>query len=708
MKIIPVKVFTKHHSRVINRNKWYALLMGSPLSAITTVLCAVALLSAAGNGYPAEKTAEPSTASAPGPIVPLENKAKVDYDAVPALRGEYFLIERPRIGLLGSFKYDSETVNNRGEERESSVFEFREGFTVATRGWMYHPALFLFDVQVEPQWSQIDESGDGPKSDDTRFFIPGYSLDGTLLPEKPYTLHIFADRHEDNLVAAFTNQSTVELDSYGADLSLKNRTLPSFFRYQHLQRIQEGFFISEEDRDDFRADVFHQKGNSDTRLNVQYIDSLQTSGETTSDVQNSFNYLSNTWRFDSDPTRRLTSTVNYNKTTDEDFTSSNLRLLERLYYTHRKNLWSKLSLLYDRHEVDLFEEETASLGGNVKHLLYENLTTTLSADAARKTFPDSDENIYESGLHFDYLRDIPWGSLNATTGLDSVYTERSGNVGQLAASNVPLVLANGDAPFLRDEFIDRDSIRVTDSTRTIVYIRDQDYTIEDVGTFVRIRRTFFGAIQNNQTVLVSYRFTGDSGFDDNLISQSYGTTLNLFSAVRLSYNFFNTSQQIVSGIEPVTPVDDTIHRAVLQLFWKWSETRFSYEDFSTSTAPSRNTWRAEETLTANPTKNLALQLSGYFGETGFSEDIARDEFHGVTSNILWSPAYWARTGVEGWYDQVSGERTDSSVGGLLSFLELYYGKWRCNLSHRYLDSDDQLRDFQRTEHRFLVKLLREL
>lgn len=664
----------------------------------------------AGKGYPAENVVEGerSTDSAPAAIVPLEKIENVQSDGVSALRGEYFLIERPRVGLLGSLEYDSETVNSRGVERESSVFEYREGFTVATRGWLYHPALFLFDVQVDPQWSQIEESGDSPQSDETRFFLPRYSLDGTFLPEKPYTLHVFADKYEDNLVSAFSNQSIVEIDSYGADVSLKNRTLPSFFKYLHLQRIQDGFFINEEDRDDFTADIFHQKGNSDTRFNVQYIDSLQTSGETTSDVQNSFNRLSNTWRFGGDPTKRLKSTIYYNRTAAEEFTSSNLRLLERLYYTHKKNLWSDLSILYDKREIDLFEEETATLGGKLYHLLYENLTTRLSAEATRNTFPDGHENVFKDGLQFDYLRNIPWGSLNATAGVASAYTGRSGNVNLLAVSNVPLVLVNGDPPFLAQEFIDKDSIRVTDNTGTIVYIRDQDYTIEEVGSFIRIRRTFFGAINNNQTVLVSYRFTGDSGFDDHLLSQSYGTTLNLFSVARLSYNYFSASQHVVSGIEPATPVDDVIQRTVLQLFWKWSETRLSYEDFSMSTGPSRNTRRAEENLTVNPTKDLALHLSGYYGETDFSEDIGQDEFYGISSNIVWSPVHGARTGVEGWYDWVAGENEDSSVGGLLSFLELYYGKWRCNLSYRYRDTEDQLRDFQRTEHFYLMKLTREL
>ncbi len=675
--------------------------MGRPKIILKGALLATALLPAAGYGDPPAEGARPA-------IVPLENTAREHSGGTAALRGDYYLIERPQIGLLGSFKYDSETVTSRGEKQQSRVLDYREGFAVATKGWLYHPALFLFDLQAAPQWSQIDESGDGLRSDETQFFIPSYSLDGTLLPEKPYTLHVFANRYEDNLVAAFTNQSTVELDRYGADLSLKNKTLPSFFRYLHLQRLQEGFFISEEDRDDFSADIFHQKGNSDTRLYSQYIDSLQTSGETVSSVRNSFNRLSNTWRFDGDPTRRLTSTVNYHRTEDEDFTNSDLRFLERLYYTHRKNLWSQLSLLYDKQEINLFEEEKASLGGELNHLLYENLTTTLTADATRNTFADSHEDVYEGGLRFDYLRGIPWGSINATAGWESVYTARSGDVGQHSVTGEPHVLANGTASFLKNEFVDPDSIRVTDSARTIVYIRDQDYTVEEVGSFVRIRRTFFGAINNNQTVLVSYRFTGDSGFDDNLFSQSYGATVNLFSAARLSYNYFNLSQQVVSGIEPARPIDDVIQRTVLQLFWRWSETRFSYEDFSTSTSPSRTTWRAEEILTVKPARTLSVQLSGYYGETGFSGDIARDEFYGTTSNVLWSPFYWARTGIEGWYDWVAGEGQDSSVGGFHSFLETSYGKWRCNLSYRYRDSEDSLRDFERTENYVLLKIIREL
>ena len=681
--------------------------MGRPLFIIVGALFAAALLPAAGFGNPAEGAAAPPRDSAPPPIVPLKNKES-QTDGTAALRGDYYLMERPKIGVLGSFEYDSETVTSGGERQESRVLDFREGFTVATKGWLYHPALFLFDLQAAPQLSQINESGDGPRAEESRFFIPSYSLDGTLLPEKPYTLHVFANRYEDNLVAAFTNQSTVELDRYGADLSLKNRTLPSFFRYLHLQRLQEGFFISEEERDDFSADVFHQQGNSDTRLSLQYIDSLQTSGETVSAVRNSINRLSNTWRFAGDPSRRLTSTVNYHRTEDQDFTSSYLRFLERLYYTHSQNLWSELSLLYDRQEINLFEEEKASVGGKLNHLLYENLTTTLSADATRNTFPDSHEDVYEGGLRFDYLRGIPWGSVNATAGWGSVYTGRSGEIGQLSVSNEPHVLVNGAASFLKNEAVDPESIRVTDSTRTIVYIRDQDYTVEESGSFIRIRRTFFGAIDNNRTVLVSYRFTGDSGFDDHLFSQSYGATLNVFSAARLSYNYFNAAQHVVSGIEPERPIDDVHQRTVLQLFWKWSETRFSYEDFSTSTSPSRTTWRAEEILTVKPARTLSLQLSGYYGETGFSGDIARDEFYGTASNILWSPVYWARTGVEGWYDRVTGEGQDTLVGGLHSFLETSYGKWRCNLSYRYRDSEDRLRDFERTENYFLVKLIREL
>jgi hypothetical protein len=693
---------------VILRSNRYAPLMRRRLSPIHIAALALAFLLIAGNGAPGENEGQGSAGGAAPAIVPLEKGEQVQYGRVPALRGPYFLLERPKIGVLGSFEFDSETVINRGVERESRVFEYREGLTVATRGWLYHPALLRFDVQLDPQWSQIDVGGDGSQAAGSEFFIPSYSLDGTLLPEKPYSLHLFADRREDNLVAAFTNQSTVQTDSYGADLSLKSTTLPAFFKYQHLQRTQESFFINDEERDDFRADLFHYQGNSDTRLNLQYIDSLQTSGETTSDVRNSFNRLTNTWRFASDPTRRLTSTINHRQTEDTDFTSSNLRLLERLYYTHAKNLWSDLHVLYDQREIDLFEEETASIGGKLTHLFYENLTSALSTGATHNSFPDSHENVYEGGLHFDYRRDIPWGSVSATAGLDSRYTERSGNVGLLAVSNVPLVLANGTPPFLEQEFIEEDSIRVTDNTGTLVYIRDQDYIVEQVGTFVRIRRAFSGAIANNQTVLVSYRFRGDSEFDDNLLSQSYGTTVNLLRVARLSYNYFNRSQQLASGVEPVTPVDDVIQRMVLQLFWRWSETRLSYEDFSTSTAPARNTWRAEETLTANPVKSLSLQLSGYFGETDFTENIDRDEFYGLTSTIRWTPVHWLKTGLEGSHDWIAGEGEESSVDGLRSFFELYYGKWRYTISYRYRDSDDELGDFERTEHNFLIKLVREL
>gem|GEM_PF-781078 len=641
-------------------------------------------------------------------IVPLPRKEVTTVNDDTWISGDRFALSYPKLGLSSMFLMDNETLHSNGADRQSSVYEFREGFSVATNGWLVHPAFLALNLRLDPQWSQVGGNGDGPSPDDPSLFLGSYATQATFLPRKIYTLQFFADRTEENLISTFANQTNVDTDTYGANLTYKWKRLPTFVNYQHLNRNQDGFFTTEEQRDDFRLNTSNQYGNFDTRLSLQYIDSQQSSDIEDTNLKDFNSRLDNSWRFKADPNRLLYSDLSYRTSEDDDFSRTDLRLLERLYLKHRKYLRTNSSFLFQKLETDQFSEDRYRLDSELTHLLYENLTTTVFGSGERHNFDDGNETAYTGALDFDYRRDIPWGTLGATAVVRDIYTIRSGEQGLQVVNNESQVLNGGQGTFLNQEFVDADSIRVTDSTGTIVYLRNLDYIVEQTGTFIRLRRTLLGNIADNQTVLVSYRFAGSPGFDDNVVSQSCGANLFFFSTLRLSYNYFHRNQQVIAGPEPISPIDDTVQRTALQLLYRWTEFRLSFEDFQTTTSPARTTWRAEEIFNVKVAGGIGLRLSGYYGETDFAGPLGLETFYGTASSLSWTPTHWTKAGFEGHVDWVDSDTIASVNGGALAYWQLLYGRWQAKLSYRYRQTLEDRDDFQRTEQRVLLTIERTL
>ena len=143
--------------------------------------------------------------------------------------------------------------------------------------------------------------------------------------------------------------------------------------------------------------------------------------------------------------------------------------------------------------------------------------------------------------------------------------------------NLPAIeshtLTTGGVALLSNKNVDMASIVVTSSDRSIVYIKDFDYTLEVIGTLVRISRTSFGAIAEGQSVVVNYMYLSNPAFDDALYSQSYGLGLDLWSALRIDYRYTHGRQDFLGGIRPDVLTDDTSQSLEADLTWRWSSTR---------------------------------------------------------------------------------------------------------------------------------------
>jgi hypothetical protein len=134
----------------------------------------------------------------------------------------------------------------------------------------------------------------------------------------------------------------------------------------------------------------------------------------------------------------------------------------------------------------------------------------------------------------------------------------------------------------------------------------------------------------------------------------------------------------------------------------------SYDIYETLLSSARSTWRVNEELKFKPTRRFHLDFSGYLGNTTFKYSDQKEDFYRAATKITWYPAYWYRTGFEAYQYEISGNIQDASNAGVLAFIDLNYGRWTCNLSYRYLDHIDEIRDFDRARQGFMARVTRAI
>jgi len=624
--------------------------------------------------------------------------------------GRYFFIERPLLGLGLSYEYEHETRTGPDSETEDTLHEFWQWLNIESAGWIYHPALFSYSFGFQPQMKQQIEIHDPGDRGSSKYYLEAYNLDATLLQLKPYTLHMFGRRHQDPVGNVFTGTTEAETDTYGADLSLKYQVLPTTLSYSHIDASQRGYYSSDEDRDDYRLFMRHNRKKSTTQLNANYSDNVRTSDGVTTRTKSTNNELRNDYNITDDRRIVLNSNLTYRWTDSNAFESSNLRLFERLNWQHRPKLRSNYRFIYDSQDTDTFDRETTTLGAGLTHQLYENLTTRIDANAFFSDFTGGQEDSYDGSIDFSYRRPVPWGAINLDAGFGADYTTRQYDTEDeyIAIINEPHVLRDADITLLNNENVDQDSVVVTDSTGSITYVENTDYTLEAMGSFTRIIRTTFGAIANGQLVLVDYRYFSQPAYDDIVYGQKYGLSFQFRDAMRLAYNFYRADQDILSGTPPDNPVDDTIHRAEARLWWRWTDTRLLFEDSDRRSSISTSSWRAEEQLIFRPDPRLFLSLTGHFGFTRIKENDETNETYGLSAEADWQPKPWWRLHLESYGTRISGDSEKTLDVGLYAVSEANYRIWTSRVSYRFVNQEDDITDQGRRTHKFIFELIRRL
>jgi hypothetical protein len=578
-----------------------------------------------------------------------------------------------------------------------------------TRGYVYHPALFKFNISLEPELRQTIEKRDreGSDSDSGNELKMSYNIDATFLEKKPYTLKLYAQRRDGEIKSAFAETTQTEYTSYGGNLQLKYRSLPTTFIYNHSSSEQSGFFNLDEDRDEFTINSRHKAGKSQTTLDATYTETDRTSGEVRGETKTSNTDLRNHYDITGDQRVGLRSSLSYRTTDSDNQDTTTFNANSNLDWRHTRNLSSNYRAGYSRQEqADGFVNKQALFGAGLRHQLYENLTTNFQGEAILEDFTGGSKDRYGGNLDLNYTRRIPWGRLNINLGYDLAYVTRENPEDPIQVTDEPQQLLDSEVTVLDNENVETDTIVVTDITNAIIYVENQDYTLEQIDTFTRIIREPLGNIANGQTVLVDYAYIPDPSYDDITFGQNYGINFLLWSALTLDYSFSRAEQNTVSGTPPPNPTDDTTHRAEARLKWRWTDSRLTYEDIDKSSGLGSTGWSAMEILRFRPWRRLLFSLVGHFGRREVKDINETTETYKLRSKADWFVSRWSKLSVEGFYDNVDGDSTRTVQTGLGTELELVFRIWRGRMRYSFSLEENKIANEDRRNHYFLIELFR--
>jgi hypothetical protein len=622
-------------------------------------------------------------------------------------QSRYYFIKRPTMGGQLSYEFKDVSRTQNGTTDTTTNHKFTERISFATAGWVYHPAFMEYSLMIEPELNQEKEEINPGETARTSSFTPDYSMTATFLKTKPYTLDIFANRLQEPVWAAFSGNTESIVDSYGANGQLKLKALPTTLGYTHTETNQSGFYTSHNIHEDFNLSSQHQSAKSDTRLTSTYSDDQRNSEGFDTQIKTLNNSLFNSYHLTDDNKVQLDSSLNYMTQETNWFETQNINFRENLSWHHRPDLQSNYSVIHTRLETDDSNSDLTSLEARLTHLLYENLTTNVGSRTHQYNYSGGKENAADGFLDFSYRRPFSWMTLNLLSGWDYLYTDRSGLTSADAmVTNEIHGISLSQEIYLNNYNVEPNSIIITNTAGTIVYIENIDYSVEKINDYVRISRLPFGSITDGQSVSVNYRYLRNSDYDDALLTENYGINFNLWHDWRFFYNFLRIKQNILSGQAPQNLVDDTIQKTEIRYDLDWSNTSLSYEDNNRLSAPAFTRREFQETLYYRSQWQFYVSLKGYFGQTDYKDRDETKEYYGGVTTFDWMLSRWCKLRVEGFYEMTNGNFEKTENNGVKSSLEFRYRIWTARLSYELTDQNDLMSDSQRTEQLARLELIR--
>ena len=423
-------------------------------------------------------------------------------------------IQKPRGSIFVRGQLEKDNRKSGDVTSRETFWMFQEGVETRINGYVYHPNLMDWQADLRFGLHQEQTEIDGQKlpADTT---LLGFDLRGLFLKKKPLSMRIFAKHDESRRDRDFRESVDVEEDRYGLELLQSGPIRASLLgeristdEEDELSREREDTLharFSVEDRRDknwFTKFTYDRYDTDETTVFSPTLAGVSTRQETL-DVRDEVD-ISNAWKFG--PGKRKHTLDGQVRLIERKgaFDSSDRTAQEKLNLVHSRTFSSFYRAEYESTKLPDEETETVSGEMGVEKKFYASLDLRARVIGRDHDFMGGFEKTYGGFFDAKYRKRTPIGRYGSSLTLGREQREQKSGTGQQFIRGESVDLKAFTFVALKGVNIQAESVVVSNMARTIVYVRDIDYTLRITGALTEIARFPGTAIPDGATVLVDY------------------------------------------------------------------------------------------------------------------------------------------------------------------------------------------------------------
>ena len=524
-------------------------------------------------------------------------------------------------GVYAEGRFEETSFGNSGTSVTYNSIFFGPSFGLSTEGSIYHPYLCRFSLNSEGAygWAQDTITSAAGTSERTRMEYLGRIVGSAdILANKPYNANLFGTYDHSFRDYDFFSRVTVDTVQYGGKVAYEHGPFIVGLNYTHHEEDSSGLVGSSTSEEDVTTlQARHQRDHGVTTASYTYNQFTREDIGRIGTGENHSISIADAERFGSREQFTLNTSASYYLRNSSDEPNDEITANANLGIDHRPNLSSYYDVNYYRYVSDRFTSDSYSGQAQLRHRLYDSLTSTLIALASDSEFSD----VASSGY-----------SRRFGAGFSEAYTKTLGPDHRLVINNSAIVehvdqqsvttIENerhsfaesvGGSPlgsfFLNQPRVLQMTIVVTDSADTPPpFVFGIDYDIRTLGSRTIIERLAGSRIPEDAVVLVDYHTEPTQAGSYEGLDEIFQIRFDLFQNFWGVYGRFN----LYANNAPTNMHVPTVTSYALgtDISWRWLRAGAEYEIYM-SDESDYNSMRLFQSFSFRPddASTLGLEVS---------------------------------------------------------------------------------------------------
>ncbi len=616
-------------------------------------------------------------------------------------------------GIYAEGDHDESKIKGSGDSSTYERLFVGPSLGMTLDGSIYHPNLVKLHVNTDGAYGWSNDN-----HEEEYEYLGRFNGVADIFSEKPLNASVFGDYDHSYRDYDFFSRTMVDTWRYGGRLAYTQGPWHFLSTYTHRKEDNQSRAFTFVDsagntvRDDglttskddtVTADLRHERDAGGTTANYTFNQYSRQDFGSTGDGRDHTVSLADSQNFGNHNQHSLLVSASYFKR-DNNFEPSNEYMAHgNLDLEHRSNLDSIYDFTFDRYELDNYRSDNYNGFANLRHRLYESLTSTLILQGANNEVSEVGGEGYTrrigGGFSESYSKQL---GLNHRLHLgNTLIAEHVETLGASSIANEAHTFGANAPPnsfFLDQPYVKQSTIQVFSVGRTQQFVENLHYRVLREGASTRIERLNAVPPMDN-SVIVDYEVATISDGSYDTLNESFTARLDLWNN---TWGIYGRVSSYTSNAREDMRVEDVFNYAVgTDLAWRMLRAGAEY-DYYDSTFTSYKSMRLNQGVTFDIDQTQVFSLD--FNEVWTSYmDSGRDEdYYSLISRYRNRLTASLSASVEGGISLRRGEGVEQDLAVVRPSLDFVMGKSSLHLQYEF-EHELYLQTEERNRHRFIFR-----